>query len=106
MAGIAVRREGFRILTGRELITKFELPVRDTPPPYSRIFCSRCGCIVPDPDPQTQVFEIAAGLLDDDPILRPERHILVEYRAPWTQFQDDLPRFDRPALSKLRASYK
>jgi len=47
-----------------------------------------------------------AGLLDDDPGLRPERHILVEYKALWTQFQDNLPCFDRSALSKLRAANK
>lgn len=103
MAGIAIRADGFRITAGRELITKFELPVDREPPAYSRIFCSRCGCVVPDPEPTTEVFEIAAGLLDDDPGLRPDRHIMVEHKAPWTDFRaGDLPRFDLPALLELR----
>lgn len=104
MAGIAIRAAGFRVVSGRELITKFELPVRDEPPPYSRIFCRQCGCVVPDPDPQTETFEIAAGLLDDDPGLRPERHIMVEFKAPWTEFRaNDLPQFDLRELLELRA---
>jgi hypothetical protein len=104
MAAIGVRAAGFSYLAGRELIRRFELPVRDHPPPYSRVFCSQCGCVVPEPDPQTEVFEIAAGLLDDDPGLRPERHIMVEYKAPWTALRDGLPAFDRPGLLRLRAA--
>jgi hypothetical protein len=104
MAGIGVRSAGFKYIAGRELVRRFELPVRDTPPAYSRVFCDRCGCVVPEPEPETDVFEIAAGLLDDDPQLRPERHIMVEFKAPWTEFHaDDLPQFDLPALLELRA---
>jgi hypothetical protein len=103
MAGLAIKARGFRVVAGRELITKFELPVREEPPAYSRIFCRTCGCLVPDPEPQTESFEIAAGLLDDDPGLRPERHIMIECKAPWTEFRDDLPRFDLQALLRLRA---
>jgi hypothetical protein len=73
MAGITARADGFRYTGGRELVLVFELPVRDEPPAYSRIFCARCGCVVPDPEPQTERFEIAAGLLDDDPMIRPQR---------------------------------
>jgi hypothetical protein len=103
MAAVGVRAAGFRYAAGRELVRRFELPIRDEPPPYSRTFCSRCGCVVPDPDPATDVFEIAAGLLDDDPQLRPERHIMVEHKAPWVDISDALPQFDRPGLLRLRA---
>jgi hypothetical protein len=104
MAGITVRAAGFKYTSGREWVRVFELPVRDEPPPYARIFCARFGCIVPDPDPQTELFEIAAGLLDDDPILRPERHIMIEHKASWTTLADGLPAFDRPGLTKLRSA--
>lgn len=103
MAAIRINAAGFKVVAGRELINRFELPVRDEPPPYSRVFCSRCGCVVPEPDPQTDVFEIAAGLLDDDPGLRPDRHILVECKAPWEDLRDGLPTFDLPGLLRLRA---
>jgi hypothetical protein len=103
MAAVGVRAAGFRYLSGRELVRRFELPVRAEPPPYSRVFCERCGCIVPEPDPQSDVFEIAAGLLDDDPGMRPERHIMVECKAPWTVIGDGLPQFDLASLLRLRA---
>ena len=103
MAGIGVRTADFRLLSGRELIRRFDLPVRDEPPPYSRVFCSRCGCVVPEPDPEGEVFEIAAGLLDGDPGMRPQRHIMVEHKAPWTEIKDGLPELDLQALLRLRS---
>jgi hypothetical protein len=78
--------------------------VREAPPAYSRIFCGRCGCVVPEPDPTDAVFEIAAGLLDDDPQLRPERHIMIEHKADWMELRSDLPALELPALLALRAS--
>lgn len=102
MAGIGVRAAGFKYIAGRELVRRFDLPLRDTPPAYSRVFCDRCGCVVPEPDPQTEVFEIAAGLLDDDPQLRPERHIMVDYGAAWAKLPDGLPCFDAAAIRRLR----
>jgi hypothetical protein len=103
MAALAVRREGFRYLAGAELVRRFELPVRDEPPPYSRVFCGRCGCVVPEPEPAEEVFEIAAGLLDDDPGARPERHIMVEFKAAWDDVRDGLPQYDLADLLLLRA---
>src|SRR5688500_10481897 len=84
LAAVTARTEDFQLLSGRELVSRFELPVRDQPPPYARVFCRTCGCIVPDPDSTAATLEVAAGLLDDDPGVRPERHILVESKAPWT----------------------
>ncbi|MEY4510245.1 MAG: hypothetical protein RLZZ450_2367 [Pseudomonadota bacterium] len=49
------------------------------------------------------LFEIAAGLLDDDPMLRPQRHIMIEHKASWTTLADGLPAYDRPSLIRLRA---
>jgi len=102
MAAVAVRRSGFRLTSGSELIRRFELPLREQPPAYSRVFCERCGCVVPEPNPSEEVFEIAAGLLDDDPARKPERHIMVEHRAPWYVIADELPQLDLAALLRLR----
>ena len=71
-------------------------------PPYRASFCRRCGSPVPDPPPDSEWFEIPAGLLDGDPGLRPDKHILVELRAPWYEITDSLPRFDRARLRALR----
>lgn len=102
LATVGVHAEGLRFLRGRELVERFALPLRDRPPPYATCFCRRCGSPLPDPEQREGTAEVPAGLLDDDPGLRPERHILVEHRAPWHAIADGLPRLDRPALDALR----
>ena len=57
---------------------------------------------MPDPESDAEWFEIAAGLLEDDPQLRPDKHIFVELRAPWFEPTDELPHFDKPALVRHR----
>ena len=37
------------------------------------------------------------GTLDDDPKLRPDRHVFVEHQAPWFEITDALPQFTEPA---------
>jgi len=102
MAWLGVLREDFRLLQGEELIRRYEAPVRDSPPPYRTSFCGRCGSPVPDPQGEGSWFEVHPGTLDDDPGLRPERHILVEAKSPWFTIIDSLPQLDRAALTQLR----
>jgi hypothetical protein len=45
---------------------------------------------------------VHAGVLDDDPGLRPERHILVEAKSSWFTITDELPQLDRTAIDALR----
>jgi len=98
------RRQDFRLLQGEELIRRYEAPLRDKPPPYRTSFCGRCGSPVPDPAREGPWVELHAGVLDDDPGLRPERHILVEAKSSWFTITDPLPQFDRPAIDALRSS--
>jgi hypothetical protein len=35
--------------------------------------------------------------------VRPDRHIFVEYRAPWTPTGDGLPELDKEAVIAMRA---
>jgi hypothetical protein len=102
LAAVGVRAQDFRLVAGREQITSYELPVLEAPPGYARPFCRRCGCLAPEPEPRGPWFEIAAGLLDDDPGLRPDRHIMVEHKAAWTTITDGLPQLDKQALLRLR----
>jgi hypothetical protein len=37
---------------------------------------------------------IALGTLDDDPGIRPERHIYVGSKALWFEITDNLPQYD------------
>jgi hypothetical protein len=101
---VGVRSEHFRLLEGKELIRRYEAPILERPPAYRSTFCSRCGSPVPDPDPGEDFFEVPAGVLDDDPGLRPDKHIFVELKPDWLVISDALPQLDKAALRALRAS--
>lgn len=102
MAGIGVRVADFRFVQGREHIEVFTLPVRDSPPAYCRPFCRFCGSVTPMPSPSGAWTEVPAGLLEDDPGMRPDRHIFVEHRPAWTPRGDGLPELDEHSLRRLR----
>jgi len=102
VAGLGVLREDFQLLQGRELIQTYEAPMREAPPPYRTFFCGRCGSPVPNPSSASRWFEIPAGLLDDDPHLRPDKHIFVELKSAWFAIADNLPQLDKTALRAFR----
>jgi hypothetical protein len=114
-SGLYVRVEDFRLLEGKELITTYEAPILREPPAYRASFCSRCGSPVPNPDasstqPRTRgrsgLLEIPAGLLDDDPVMKPDKHIFTEVKSSWFEITDSLPQYDLPGLKALRAATK
>jgi hypothetical protein len=102
-SGLYVRVEDFRLVEGKELITNYEAPILREPPAYRVSFCSRCGSPVPNPGGGSGLIEIPAGLLDDDPAMKPDKHIFVELKSPWFEITDHLLQYDLPALTKLRA---
>lgn len=102
VAGLGVRVEDFRLLSGSELIRTYEAPIVERPPAYRVAFCSRCGSPVPDPPAGADWFEIPAGLLDDDPGISPDKHIFVEIKSPWFAITDQLPRLTKAELVELR----
>jgi hypothetical protein len=87
------RPADFRFVRGAELVRVFEMPVRETPPGYRRAFCGRCGG--PVPLNFGEWVGIPAGTLDEDPGIRPQGHIFVEFKAPWFEISDSLPQFAR-----------
>jgi len=102
---LSVRREDFRFVEGADLIQTYERPVCESPPPYDTSFCCRCGSQVPNPSRIGEpVFEIPAGALDDDPQVRPDKHIYVEFKAPWDHIADDLPQFTKTGIRACRQS--
>jgi hypothetical protein len=103
LAEFAVRSSEFRWVQGQAEITTIELPVRREPPGYQRPFCRYCGSPTPTREVYGKWRGIPAGLLDDDPGIRPDRHIFVEHRAAWTPRGDGLPELDEAALRALRA---
>ncbi|MEE9596447.1 MAG: GFA family protein, partial [Acidiferrobacterales bacterium] len=57
--------------------------------------CSDCGShiyayMAAKPD----IVVLRMGTLDEDPKVRPIRHIWMSHRAPWYEVLDDLPTHD------------
>jgi hypothetical protein len=102
MAGVGVRAADYRLISGSDLIRHYEAPIVEVPPAYRVAFCARCGSPVPDPLEGEAWFEIAAGLLDDDPGVRPDKHIFVDFKSAWFSITDSLARFTKQGIERHR----
>jgi len=102
VAGLGVRVEDYRLLAGKDLISVYEAPILERPPAYRVAFCSRCGSPVPDPPSGASWFEVPAGILDDDPELRPDKHIFVDYKDAWFEITDLLRQLTKRQLIEER----
>ena len=93
---IRVDRDRYELLSGAAAISAYE-----SSPEFHRKFCSRCVSVVPfDAGDHTVV---PAGCLDDDPGIRPGRHIFVASMAPWHVIADDLPQASEYKLDAAAA---
>jgi hypothetical protein len=99
---IRVATKDYRFLTGHDLVKSYAAPVLYRPPAYHSIFCSNCGSPVPPPHPEADSFEIPAGSFDDDPGVRPDKHIYVECMPSWDDLRADLPAYRFRELYRLR----
>lgn len=88
-----VELDGVRFVRGAELLTTFKLPDAKY---FGHVFCRVCGSSMPRRDEARGFTVVPMGVLDDDPGIRPERHIHVASKAPWDVITDDLPSFDGP----------
>lgn len=57
---------------------------------FTRAFCKACGSVLPESNEDGKHY-IPAGLLDDDPGIRPEAHIFTESKATAYTIHDALP---------------
>lgn len=78
--------DGFR-MTGAEHAERFE-----SSPGAFRMFCRRCGSVVPGDPYEGSVF-MPAGCMEGDPDVRPFAHIFTASKAPWYDISDELPQF-------------
>jgi hypothetical protein len=94
---VRVQAADLRWVQGEELIKYFESSLG-----YYRGLCSVCGSPIANKSgpnsPLASIYPgagselgIALGTLDDDPGIRPERHIYVGSKAPWFEITDHLP---------------
>ena len=83
--------DGFRFTRGSEELRVFKVPEAKH---FAHAFCSICGSSMPRVDEPRGFVIIPMGSLDEDPGVRPERHIFVGSKAPWDQITDDLPQYE------------
>lgn len=58
---------------------------------FMQVFCRTCGSPMPRVDGDRDLAVVPMGSLDDDPGVRPSRHIFVGSMAPWYTIADTLP---------------
>jgi hypothetical protein len=86
---IAVAPEGFRWISGEELISRYDLPEARS---FATAICKRCNGPVPRPSRDRERVIVPAGTLDDDPPGRPTAHRFWSSRASWASLDEsDLP---------------
>ena len=60
-----------------------------------REFCGTCGSLVPGRPAHMETWSVPAGILDDDPGVRPVLHVFASERAHWWEIADALPQFEK-----------
>jgi hypothetical protein len=88
-SGAAVRAAHFRLTKGEDLIQMYE-----SSPENHRAFCRVCGSRAPSKSRDGKIYFVPAGLLDDDPGVKPALHMFVGSKAPWWEITDELPQFE------------
>src|SRR5947209_6405955 len=81
-----VDNDKFRFISGEGQIARYE-----SAPGSFRAFCRVCGSLVPGQAPYLKTISVPAGLLDDDPLVRPRLHVFTSSKAPWWEITDGLP---------------
>ena len=91
-----VRRDGFRLVQGEELIRVYRPAAGMT-----KAFCSVCGSsLFGGTWPDGPEVSVRFGALDGDPAIRPQCHSHTASAAPWDEIPaDGLPRHPGPAPS-------
>jgi hypothetical protein len=85
----AVKAGDFHVVSGDDRITRYR-----SSPDVLRTFCSRCGSTLQWlRDSKPDIVDIALGVIDGEPGVRPASHIFVASKAPWYDITDDLPQY-------------
>ena len=71
-----VEKDKFRWLAGEELISRYE-----SAPGSFRAFCRICGSLAPGQAPYLATVSVPAGLLEDDPGVRPRPRRRTAWRG-------------------------
>ncbi len=85
-----VPKVGLRFVRGEELLTTYRPPDAAR---FAHAFCRVCGSSMPRVSEEAPNAVVPMGCFDDDPGVRPQRHIFVDSKAAWDEIHDDLPCF-------------
>jgi len=67
------------------------IQIHESSADFKRAFCTNCGSTVPNKANSGTGYSVPAGLMDDDPVARPESHIFAESKAEAYEITDGLP---------------
>lgn len=81
--------EGIDVTAGSDAIASYE-----SSPGFTRTFCTKCGSTLPEQSHSDKGVFVPAGLMDDDPGVRPEAHIFTESKAECYTITDTLPQHE------------
>jgi hypothetical protein len=88
-SNLVVASSGFKITAGEESLADYQ-----SSPGKFRRFCKKCGAhVYARMNSRPEVAIVRAGLLDEDPGIRPQNHIWVSQKAPWFEITDSLAQF-------------
>ena len=88
--------DGVRFVQGEDNLAYYKVPDAKY---FMQVFCKTCGSKMPRLDPDRGIAVIPFGGLDDDPRVKPMRHIYVDDMAKWYEITDDLPQFNEEPAS-------
>ena len=80
--------EGVSFVQGEDNLAYYKVPDARY---FMQVFCKTCGSKMPRLDPEREIVVVPFGSLDDDPGVKPQRHIYVNYMAKWHEITDDIP---------------
>ena len=85
------KKSEFSYISGENHISSYKLSDALT-----RHFCNVCGSQLPVMSHEAfgpYFMGIPAGLLDDDPQIKPSKHLFVSLKAPWWDITDAIPQY-------------
>ncbi len=90
-SNLFVEADGVRFTRGADLVTSYKVPEARI---FTQTFCRLCGSPMPHVYRERNLAVIPMGGLDDDPGIRPQRHIFATSGAPWYPIRDALPQHE------------
>jgi hypothetical protein len=89
-ANVFVKLADFTFKRGEELVSQYKVPEAQR---FTVAFCTRCGGKAPSVQRAAGFVVVPAGVLDTDPLMRPQANIFVASKAPWFEITDGLPQY-------------